>query len=133
MRRWRRRDGRRGWRRRRAHQGRHAQVRVQRAPVDSRQRPQLNSRFIGRQLTDALTEQDPETGEILPWLATSWEVSDDVTRFTFHLRDDVTFSDGEPFDAEAVRANFDAITELSVQAQLESTPSRISGEAGPRS
>ncbi|MFD5320364.1 ABC transporter substrate-binding protein [Streptomyces sp. NPDC127098] len=84
--------------------------------VDSRQRPQLNSRFIGRQLADTLTEQDPETGEILPWLATSWEVSDDVTRFTFHLRDDVTFSDGEPFDAEAVKANFDAIIELGVQA-----------------
>ncbi|WP_461035580.1 ABC transporter substrate-binding protein [Streptomyces mayteni] len=84
--------------------------------VDSRQRPQLNSRMIGRQLADTLTEQDPATGEILPWLATSWEVSDDVTRFTFHLRDDVTFSDGAAFDAEAVRANFDAIIELGVQA-----------------
>ncbi|WP_241562164.1 ABC transporter substrate-binding protein [Streptomyces hoynatensis] len=84
--------------------------------VDSRQRPQLNSRMTGRQLADALTEQDPDTGEILPWLATSWEISDDATRFTFHLRDDVTFSDGEKFDAEAVKANFDAIIDLGVQA-----------------
>ncbi|WP_234313603.1 ABC transporter substrate-binding protein [Streptomyces sp. NBRC 109706] len=84
--------------------------------VDSRQRPQLNSRTIGRQLADTLTEQDPATGELLPWLATSWTVSDDVTAFTFELREDVTFSDGEPFDAEAVKANFDAVVELGALA-----------------
>ncbi|UED86608.1 ABC transporter substrate-binding protein [Streptomyces profundus] len=84
--------------------------------VDSRQRPQLNSRTIGRQLADTLTEQDPATGEVLPWLATSWSVSDDVTAFTFELRDDVTFSDGETFDAEAVKANFDAVVELGALA-----------------
>ncbi|RKN08347.1 ABC transporter substrate-binding protein [Streptomyces radicis] len=84
--------------------------------VDPRQRPQLNSRTVGRQLADALTEQDPETGELLPWLATSWEVNDEVTSFTFELRDDVTFSDGEPFNAEAVKANFDAIVELGALA-----------------
>jgi peptide/nickel transport system substrate-binding protein len=38
-----------------------------------------------------------------PWLATSWEPSEDNLTWTFHLRDDVTFHNGEPFNAEAVR------------------------------
>ncbi|MGW7294821.1 ABC transporter substrate-binding protein [Streptomyces xiamenensis] len=84
--------------------------------VDPRQRPQLTTRNVGRQLGDQLTEQDPETKEIKPWLATSWEISDDVSAFTFHLREDVTFSDGEPFDAEAVKANFDAVVDLGARA-----------------
>src|SRR5690606_30239214 len=35
--------------------------------------------------------------------------SDDSTTYTFELRDDVTFHDGEPFNAEAVKVNFDRI------------------------
>lgn len=67
--------------------------------------------FVTRQVADSLTDQDPETGEIVPWLATDWEVNDDATEYTFTLRDDVTFSDGTPFDAAAVQANFDRIVE----------------------
>ena len=63
--------------------------------------------IIGNNVTDKLTWQDPKTGEITPWLAESWEYNDDLTEFTFHLRRDVTFSDGEKFDAEAVKENFD--------------------------
>lgn len=40
-----------------------------------------------------------DTGQPRPFLATSWDTSDDGTVYTFHLRDDVTFSDGEPFTA----------------------------------
>ncbi|PKW16184.1 ABC transporter substrate-binding protein [Saccharopolyspora spinosa] len=63
--------------------------------------------LIGNNITDKLTWQDPKTGEITPWLAQSWEYNEDLTEFTFHLRRDVTFSDGSPFNAEAVKANFD--------------------------
>ena len=35
-----------------------------------------------------------------PWLATSWEASDDGMLWTFHLRDDVTFHDGRPLTAD---------------------------------
>lgn len=59
------------------------------------------------QLADKLTYQDPETREITPWLATSWEVNDDATEYIFTLRDDVTFSDGTPLTAEVVALNFD--------------------------
>lgn len=63
--------------------------------------------LIGNNITDKLTWQDPDTGEITPWLAKSWEYNKDLTEFTFHLRTDVTFSDGTPFDSAVVKANFD--------------------------
>lgn len=44
-------------------------------------------------------------GNIEPWLAESWEHNDDCTEWTFHLRKNVFFSDGEPFNADAVLAN----------------------------
>lgn len=48
-------------------------------------------------------------GTVAPWLATSWQLSADGTTYTFTLRDGVTFSDGTPFDAAAVKANVDAV------------------------
>lgn len=73
--------------------------------------PHLNTSFAasnyGNNVFDKLTWQNPETGEIGPWLAKSWEVNSDYTEFTFTLRDDVTFSDGSKFDAAIVKKNFD--------------------------
>ncbi|WP_110756504.1 staphylopine-dependent metal ABC transporter substrate-binding lipoprotein [Paenibacillus illinoisensis] len=46
---------------------------------------------------------------IQPLLAESWDISEDGKIYTFHLRKDVKFQDGEPFNAEAVKANFDAV------------------------
>lgn len=77
--------------------------------VDPQQVGTNVSIYVARQLADSLTDQDPATGEIGPWLAESWDVSDDLTTFTFHLRDDVTFSDGSPLTAQDVRASFDAV------------------------
>jgi peptide/nickel transport system substrate-binding protein len=45
--------------------------------------------------------------EYVPMLATAWEFSEDNRTITLTLRDDVTFSDGEALDAEAVKANFE--------------------------
>ncbi len=53
--------------------------------------------------------QYAEGGSIVPWLATSWDISEDEKEYTFSLRKDVFFSDGTPFDAAAVVKNFDAI------------------------
>ena len=52
-----------------------------------------------------------DTRDIVPWLAESYEVSDDGTTFTFTLRQDVTFQDGTPFNADAVQWNFDRIVD----------------------
>ncbi|RKN04592.1 ABC transporter substrate-binding protein [Streptomyces radicis] len=68
--------------------------------------------FVARQIADSLTDQDPETGEITPWLAESWEVSESADSYTFHLREGVTFGDGTPLNAEAVAANFETIADL---------------------
>ena len=46
---------------------------------------------------------------VKPWLAERWEISADGREYLFHLRRGVAFSDGEPFNAEAVKRNFDAV------------------------
>lgn len=77
--------------------------------LDPQQSPLAASQLISRGVVDSLVSQDPQTLQLKPWLATSWTVSADATSFTFQLRDGVTFSDGTPFDAAAVKANFDRI------------------------
>ena len=48
-----------------------------------------------------------ESGKPAPALATEWEHNEDSTVWTFHLREGVTFSNGTPFNADSVLANFD--------------------------
>lgn len=48
-----------------------------------------------------------ENNEVEPALAESWEVSDDGTVWTFHLRHDVMFHNGEPFTADSVLATWE--------------------------
>lgn len=55
---------------------------------------------------------NPADGTTTPWLATEWEVADDGTGITFHLRDDVSWSDGEPFEADDVVISFDLQREI---------------------
>jgi len=66
--------------------------------------------MVQRAVLDSLVFQKTD-GSFVPWLAKKWEVSEDGTAYTFHLRDDVTFTDGEKFDAAAVKANFDRIAD----------------------
>ncbi len=58
-------------------------------------------------LYEGLVRYKPGTLEVEPQLATGWEVSEDGTEYTFTLREGVTFHDGTPFNAEAVKFNFD--------------------------
>ncbi len=57
---------------------------------------------------DTLVRLTPD-GSLVPGLATEWSANDEGTAFDFTLRDDVTFHDGTPFDAEAVIAQFDRL------------------------
>jgi peptide/nickel transport system substrate-binding protein len=59
------------------------------------------------QMFEGLVTLRPGTTEVEPGLATEWEPNDEGTAYTFQLRDDVTFHDGTPFNAEAVCFNFD--------------------------
>lgn len=72
--------------------------------------------YVARQLFDSLLEQDPSTGKLIPWLAESYEANADATEFTFHLRDDVTFSDGTPLTAQIVKDNLDDIVASGAKA-----------------
>jgi peptide/nickel transport system substrate-binding protein len=74
--------------------------------LDGHQVSTAQLQTLGRILYDNLVSLD-EHGEPTPWLATSWDLSEDGTSYTFTLREDVTFSDGTPFNAAAVVANFD--------------------------
>lgn len=71
-------------------------------------------RFVGNQIYDALTrhdlKQDKEIPPLEPALATSWKATKNATSWTFNLRDGVKFTDGTPFNADAVVFNFDRYT-----------------------
>lgn len=86
--------------------------------IDPHQAASNDSIYVARQLVDSLTDQDPDTGKIVPWLAESWEVSPDATQFTFKLRSGATFSDGTPVNAASVKANFDSIVSDGAKAVL---------------
>jgi peptide/nickel transport system substrate-binding protein len=86
--------------------------------VDPQQVTSNDSIYSLRQIVDSLTDQDPSTGEIKPWLASGWQTSPDATSYTFTLREGVTFSDGTPLDAAAVKANFDKVPQLGARATL---------------
>ncbi|MFJ9561350.1 ABC transporter substrate-binding protein [Streptomyces fuscichromogenes] len=86
--------------------------------VDPQQVGSNDTIYSVRQIVDSLTDQDPKTGKIVPWLAKSWEISADATTFTFRLRSGVTFSDGSKLTAQVVKDNFDAVPKLGALGTL---------------
>jgi peptide/nickel transport system substrate-binding protein len=58
------------------------------------------------QIFQNLISFKPGTSQIVPQLATGWKVSSNHLAWTFALRKGVVFSDGTPFNAAAVCANF---------------------------
>lgn len=68
-----------------------------------------------RTIFDSLVVQTPDH-KIKPWLATKWTVSDDKKSYTFTLRKGVKFQDGTPFNAEAVKYNYDRIVNPKTKA-----------------
>ncbi len=57
----------------------------------------------------------PGSDEVLsPGLATSWETNEESTEWTFHVREGVTFHNGDPLTAEAVKGALDNTMELNV-------------------
>ena len=63
-----------------------------------------------RTALECLTDVD-SSGNIVPCLAKSWEYSSDLSSLTFHLQEGVKFHDGTPFNAEAVKYNYELIRE----------------------
>lgn len=72
--------------------------------------PDQSRTFVGRivytSLCNKLVDIDPDLN-FVPQLATEWEWSEDGMDLTMQLREDATFHDGTPFNAEAVVANIE--------------------------
>ncbi|GAB3617752.1 ABC transporter substrate-binding protein [Okibacterium endophyticum] len=60
---------------------------------------------------EPLIYQTP-TGDYIPGLATEWELTDDNTKVTLQIREDVKFSDGDDLDAAAVKGSLDYFLSL---------------------
>jgi len=77
--------------------------------------PAKNWTFVGRHvlssLCDKLVDISPE-GKIVPQLATTWSTAEDGLSVTMQLRPGVTFHDGEPFDAAAVKYSLERALNL---------------------
>jgi peptide/nickel transport system substrate-binding protein len=92
-----------------AHGGNLSFVHLQRLDsLDPNINSATNAAHIMGQIYDPLVWQ-PEPGVFEPGLAERWEVSPDGLTYTFWLRQDVVFHDGEPFTAHDVTAMFDRI------------------------
>ncbi|NLS08098.1 ABC transporter substrate-binding protein [Rhizobium sp. P32RR-XVIII] len=72
--------------------------------------PAIGGTYTGRIVFAALCDKLVDINEkldIVPQLATEWKLNDAGTEMTFTLRNGVTFQDGTPFDAEAVKFNIE--------------------------
>ncbi len=68
-----------------------------------------SSHQIAGMLFDGLVEYDKTISHLEPRLAKSWDGSEDGLAITFHLRQDVRWTDGVPFTAHDVKFAFDTI------------------------
>lgn len=75
----------------------------------------LNYKLEWHQLFDVLVEFQ-EDGSMGPALAESFEATDDGKGYIFHLRDDVDFTDGTHFNADAVKYSVDKIKSFELSA-----------------
>jgi len=66
-----------------------------------------NSLYVTRQIFETLLDYAPTDTTIVAGLATGWQNSKDGLVWTLYLRQGVRFQDGSPFDAQAVKFNFD--------------------------
>ncbi|NTH14678.1 ABC transporter substrate-binding protein [Agrobacterium rhizogenes] len=71
---------------------------------------QAKAKLVLRNAYESLLARTADGGYV-PWLAAGYEISDDGKTYTFKLREDVTFSDGEKLDAAAVVLNFTKLKE----------------------
>ncbi|MGG4343018.1 ABC transporter substrate-binding protein [Paenibacillus lautus] len=76
------------------------------------------SRHTHAAVYDALVEYEGE-GKLVPSLAEFWQVSEDGKTYTFHLRNQVQFSDGSPLDSTAVKFSLERAVSRRENATLE--------------
>ena len=84
------------------------------------------SHIIERHIFNALVKWNNDSMEsIVPDLATGWSQSEDGLEWVFELRQDVTFHDGTPFNAEAVKFNLDRVRDEKTGSPVRSLFSAV--------
>src|SRR5688572_32541328 len=78
--------------------------------------------WTGNNFYESLLDLSEDLSGPRPVLATSWTVSKDGKTYTFKLREGVTFSDGTPFDAAAVKLSVERAQALKKAAFLYIKP-----------
>lgn len=68
---------------------------------------------------------DPETGEILPSLASSFSTPDNGKTFELTLREGLTFSDGSPFEASAIAAHWNRLKDPATGSSYQADASFV--------
>ena len=71
--------------------------------------------LLSSQYVEPLVGRDA-SGAITPWLASEWTTSADGLTWDFTLQDGVTFTDGTPLDAAAVKANIEHLQDPETQS-----------------
>lgn len=94
------------------------------ASLDGHIDPYQSTWLLNSFIADPLVVLNPE-GNYLPALATEWENSDDGMTWTLTLREGVTFQDGTPFNAEAVKINLERIL------APETASAQLASDVGP--
>ncbi|MCA9771502.1 MAG: peptide-binding protein [Myxococcales bacterium] len=71
---------------------------------------------VNQGIYETLLKRDNASLELIPLLATGWEIGDDKLTFTFHLRRDVRWHDGAPFTADDIVFSYERIQDPTVNA-----------------
>ena len=74
------------------------------------------SEELSRLVFDSLVTIDPSKHEVVPALAAAWQVSDGGKRYTFRLRTDVRWHDGQAFTARDVEFTYRAMLDVDVRS-----------------
>jgi peptide/nickel transport system substrate-binding protein len=77
--------------------------------LDPGQLTDINSMKLLGAMYDTLVRFKPNSFDLEPSLATSWDISGDLTQYTFKLRPGVKFHDGTDFNADAVKFTYDRL------------------------
>lgn len=83
------------------------------------------SAIINGFIFDSLVRADPDTGAPYPWLAQKWDVSADGLTYTFHLRTDVKWQDGQPFTADDAKFTYETILDPKTQTVRKSLYDKV--------
>ena len=83
--------------------------------IDPHVATEASAQEIDGEIFDFLVAADSDL-QIRPWLATKWTIENNATKYTFTLRDDVTFHDGTPFDSTSVKKTVERIVDPATKA-----------------